>query len=52
MSAGKWVILAWLAISGLYTVSLIGKPRERKTPGEAMCGLVEIGLIVWLVVIL
>jgi len=52
VSVGQWIILAWLAVNGLYTVSLVGKSREPKTPFEAMTGLVEIGLIAWLVVIL
>jgi len=52
MSTGKWIVLAWCAVEALIQISYVGKVREPKTPSDAIWGVIELGIIAWLVVIL
>lgn len=51
MSAAKYVLLGWYALSALISVTRIGKPSKPTTPAVAAIGLVIVGACAWLVVI-
>jgi len=51
MSAPKYVLLAWYALSALISVSRIGKPSKPMTAGVGAISLVIIGVMATLVVI-
>jgi len=51
MNAFKWAVVAVLAFDALYYVSKTGKPRQPITGYEAVCGLIEFGPLIWLVVL-
>lgn len=52
MSTVAWILIAWLGLNAVVDVLRIGKQREPKTPFEAVCDLVEIGLAIWAVLYL
>jgi hypothetical protein len=51
VSAAKYALLTWYAISALIGVSRIGKPSKPTTPGVGAISLVIIGIMATLVVI-
>lgn len=50
MSAIKWIILAWLALTLLVNIARTGKEHVH-TPGGTVFAAIELGLVAWLVVI-
>jgi len=51
MSAVKWILLAYYALSVLLVVRSVGKPRQPITGGSAAFVIVIAGVLAWLVVI-
>ena len=50
MQTLAWVVVAWLAVTALMQVWLVGRDRKPKTPLEAIVAIVECGLAAWAVV--
>lgn len=40
-----WIVAADLVLMALVMVSHVGKPRKPITPGDAVAGLIEIGVL-------
>lgn len=51
MSGVKWFLIGIIIAEVLIMVSRIGKEREPITPGTAVVGIIEWGIIVTLVVL-
>lgn len=45
-----WAVLGWLGIQCVYVTAIIGKPREPRTPTDALALWFECGLVAWAVV--
>jgi len=51
MSAAKWVLLAFLAVSAMSSVARIGQPVKPWTPSLALGTLITLGVLAWMVVL-
>lgn len=47
----KWVIVAWLTLGAILTVTMVGKPRKPTTPGGT-AGVVLITAAIVVIIIL
>lgn len=47
-----WVVIASFVFNALMQVAIIGQPRKPRTPSEAIFAIIELGLYIYVIVLL